>query len=345
MPLNPLDFSRFVKEKPSLGLGDIFSNYYKGMEYAQTPQKLAQERLARELQNTLFGEQITGKQLENQYYPQVKEAEILSQNLQNQERQEKLPYVGKSAEADYEAKLLQNAIDAMKRQNEPERFKNEQRKNVADALYKEEEAKKSRAEAELKEMEAKLYNSDYQAEGGFPLQLMSPGERNEVVKDMRKEQRIAQSDMKVNKIAKDMLALIDKHPNIADKFAQVWAHADEDDPKVWDKIRRKIANKEDLAAFEKFRKDAARLVIAKADSMGGRITDAKLKLIENMKASPYHTDEANRYMLQGEIYDTDPAEAYNQALEKGFNTRRRPALDKEAYRQKVDLDSLPDPFK
>ena len=123
---------------------------------------------------------------------------------------------------------------------------------------------------------------------------------------------------------------------------------EEDVQTALDKISRKIANKKDLAAFEKFRKMASKLVVAKGDTMNGKITDARMKLIENMKASPGNTDEANIYMLEGEIYDTDPAAAYNKALEKGFNTRRRPALDLEAYReqrQQIDLDNLPDPFK
>ncbi len=71
MPLNPTNFSRANYEPDYSGLANIFQNYYKGQELAQTPQRLEQEQLARQLQNEMFGEQITGQQLSNQYNPQL----------------------------------------------------------------------------------------------------------------------------------------------------------------------------------------------------------------------------------------------------------------------------------
>lgn len=76
MPLNPLDFSRFQHTPDYSGIKDIFSNYYKGYELAKTPEKLKQEELARQLQNQLFGEQITGAQQANQYNPQLWQGQL-----------------------------------------------------------------------------------------------------------------------------------------------------------------------------------------------------------------------------------------------------------------------------
>lgn len=64
MPLPTTDFSRFLYQPDHSGLSDMFSNYYKGYEQAQTPERLMQERLARELSNE-------GLQQQNQYNPQL----------------------------------------------------------------------------------------------------------------------------------------------------------------------------------------------------------------------------------------------------------------------------------
>jgi hypothetical protein len=87
MPLNPLDFSRFLYQPKPSGIGEIFENYYKGYEQAQTPAKLARERIKEELMNSIYGTQakyaeplaqqgLQKAQLENQYYGRSKEADI-----------------------------------------------------------------------------------------------------------------------------------------------------------------------------------------------------------------------------------------------------------------------------
>lgn len=69
------------------GLSNLFSNYYKGFEQAQTPRKLEAERLRETLMNSILGTQakyaepnaqanLQSQQLKNQYYGPLTEAQI-----------------------------------------------------------------------------------------------------------------------------------------------------------------------------------------------------------------------------------------------------------------------------
>jgi len=70
MPLQSPDFLNAAIPKADFsGIANLFSNYYKGYEQAQTPQKLAQERLKAELQNSIFG-------TEAKYAPQMAESTL-----------------------------------------------------------------------------------------------------------------------------------------------------------------------------------------------------------------------------------------------------------------------------
>lgn len=87
MPLPPTDFSRFLHQPDNSGIGDLFSNYYKGFELGQTPERLAREKLAQELQNKIFGVQaqyaepmaqagLEAAQQQNKYNPRLWEEQL-----------------------------------------------------------------------------------------------------------------------------------------------------------------------------------------------------------------------------------------------------------------------------
>lgn len=77
MALQTQNFLGFGIHKPDFsGISDLFKNYYQGYEQAQTPYKLEQERIARELQNRLSHEQIEQIGIQNQYLPQTLQEQI-----------------------------------------------------------------------------------------------------------------------------------------------------------------------------------------------------------------------------------------------------------------------------
>lgn len=88
MPLQTQNFLGMGVHTPDYsGLGNIVSNYYKGQELADTPRKLAAQKLRDELMNSILQtqEQYAGPmaqlglekgQLENKYYGRGKESEI-----------------------------------------------------------------------------------------------------------------------------------------------------------------------------------------------------------------------------------------------------------------------------
>lgn len=135
MPLNPTNFSRANYTPDYSGLGDMFSNYWKGYEQAQTPQKLEQEQLARQLQNQMSGEQITGQQLSNQYYGREKEAHIAQmQAAARNSNDPKARMTGLAAEAQSLAVLMADpSIPDYIKQGALKDFEN--RRNVQESLY------------------------------------------------------------------------------------------------------------------------------------------------------------------------------------------------------------------
>lgn len=171
-------------------------------------------------------------------------------------------------------------------------------------------------------------------QGAVPLELMSPGERNEVTKDMRKEQKYAQGQVKVSKIANQMKQILASHPNMADDFAAAIVGDKKDQNTVLNKLRRKGANKKDLAAFEKFSKLSNDLVLHQGEATGKNFTDAKADIIQKAKPNATNTDEANNYLIDRILHDTEPAKAYNEALKHAFKNRYAIPLDMEDYRGK-----------
>ncbi len=70
MPLQTFNYAAIPPQVDDWSnLGNLFGNYYKGYEMGQTPQRLKQEQLAKDLQNKLLGEQA-------KYYGPKAEADI-----------------------------------------------------------------------------------------------------------------------------------------------------------------------------------------------------------------------------------------------------------------------------
>lgn len=67
------DFSHLVPVQPNdySGIRDIFKNFYQGMDFAQTPQRLQAERQNEALKNALLKAQGEQVGLQNQYLPQM----------------------------------------------------------------------------------------------------------------------------------------------------------------------------------------------------------------------------------------------------------------------------------
>jgi hypothetical protein len=146
MPLPVTDFSRFLQNPDYSGISDMFSNYYKGYEMGQTPEKLAQERLSRELQNRISGVQadyagpmaqqgLQKSQLENQYYGREKEAHIkqmLAQAMHYNDPRSRM--TGLAAESQSLAQLLADpSIPEFIKEGALKDFEN--RRNVQESLY------------------------------------------------------------------------------------------------------------------------------------------------------------------------------------------------------------------
>lgn len=116
MPLPLIDFASAIQgaKGQSLGLGDLVSNYYKGYELGQTPEKLARQKLQEELANQIMGVQaqyaepmaelglnkgyadLEYANLENQYYGRSKEAEIAEMLARAQQHKFYNPFSGEA---------------------------------------------------------------------------------------------------------------------------------------------------------------------------------------------------------------------------------------------------------
>ncbi len=171
-------------------------------------------------------------------------------------------------------------------------------------------------------------------DGAVPLRSMSPGERNSYTKEARTEQKFVQGQVKVNRIANQMKSLIEKHPNMADDFAAAIVGDEKERGTMLTKLKRKGVDKSDLAAFEKFSTLSNDLVLKQSESTGRNATDSRMEIIGKSKPNAANTDEANHYLIDRILYETEPAKPYNQALKHAFENRYAIPLDIESYRGK-----------
>ena len=211
-------------------------------------------------------------------------------------------------------------------QQEPQRFQNEQQLSQAHAGYYGAQTGKSNLEAQKLSTELGLMrNAENLPDNGVPFALMPKNEQLAASKEIIGQQKFAQGQERVNKIAKDMKDILEKHPGMADEFASALADAGEK-PGVIGKLKRKFANKKDLAAYEKFVKLSNDLILQQGESFGKNFTDAKISLLQMAKPNAANTDEANKYLIDKLLYETTPAQKYREALEKGRKGRYMPQI-------------------
>ena len=141
-------------------------------------------------------------------------------------------------------------------------------------------------------------------EGATPLEDLSPGERNETVKRMNEDLKTANSSESALKIVDELRKIQGEHPNLSKYFATAISSGDE--PGWGEFLARKTGalSEKDVSALQKFRKLANDLVVKGSESWGGRITDARMKLLSMTKPGVGNTAEANNYLfdrLQDEL--------------------------------------------
>jgi len=302
MPLNPLNFNQLLHSPDNSGLSNMFKNYYEGMEMAQTPQRLAQERLQADLKNQISGVEaeyaqpkaqagLQKQQQENELYPQIKREEM---DLSKAHRR------SYGADVDY---------------------KNAQAEEINQRLSQ------SRGMSDL-------------PDNGVPYSMMGANEKLAASKEVTQQQKLAQGQMKVNKIAYELRKIMEDHPKLADEFSSAFALAG-DKPSFLAKTKRNLfANKKDLGAYEKFLKLSNDLILQQGDALGKNFTDTKATLLAQSKPNPNNTDEANKYLIDKIISETAPAKRYHQALENSRRGRYVPQLNMEAYRDNSEVEGL-----
>lgn len=259
--------------------------------------------------------------------------------LQNREKGISLETMGDRNQADLLAKQLSNKEAGVNLETLGD-------KNLADIFNTKAQTGNYQASSNLHNIQAKEIADRIRhqqqmgilPDNGVPFALMGANEKLAASKEITQQQKFAQGQVKVNKIANEMRKIIDEHPNMADDFASAIANAGEK-PGVLSKIKRRFANKKDLAAFEKFNKLSNDLILQQGESYGKNFTDAKATLLAMAKPNPTNTDEANKYLIGKLINDSSPAKAYHEALEKGRKGRYMPTLDMEAYRGSMSDDN------
>jgi len=254
MPLPFFNFGQLYKGPNNNGLGEIFENYQKGQEIAATPQKLAQERLSQQLQNSLLGENITGQQQRNKYYPQT-------------------------TELDMQGKQFANTLDRLKAEQEPERFAGSQKLNQAQIANYLAQAQQHEAQAnnptknmtpaqkelwDIAQGDPALYQKLLKQKhgyregieiraGGVPLQSMDPGARIKAREAMRSASKEAQGLIKVNKVAQEMKDLVAANPGMGGYFARAILDTSEKPTKIA-MLARQFLDKDQITALNKFSK-------------------------------------------------------------------------------------------
>lgn len=351
MPLPFFDFGQHNRGPINNGLGEIFENYQKGQEIGATPHRLAQERLARELQNQLFGEQITGAQQQNQYYPQIQEQALQRGQIENQylpqEKQLSIQTSQQALSKSMFENMLNNRFGEQQAQTDLD-YRNAQ---IQEALAKAEYQKSGMAHLTPKQKElADIYGygtpeyasalkrqygvidgADIPA-GAVPLDTMSPGERNEATKIMRQNLTKSNDLSKAHKTLSEMQKIMNEHPNMADHFASALVDPTQKSS-IFGQLKRIGADKKDLAAIEKFTKLSNDLILSAGQAMGSKsFTDAKLKLLEMAKPSARNTDEANKFVIKHMMEEFEPYVGYSKALQHGLQNRYEVLDVPESYR-------------
>lgn len=316
MPLQTFNYAAIPPQANDYsGLANLFSNYYKGYEMGQSPQRLGQEQLSRQLQNSLLGENLTAAQTNNQFLPQEKQLGLKN----SQEELAKMTFEN----------MLAKQFGEQQQQAKLESERAHAGQQRASAEHQQEQANQLRNQNKWAELAQNLPNN------GVPFAVMPKNEQLAASKELVAQQKFAHGQVKVNKIAQEMRRIIDEHPNLADDFASAIADAGEK-PGVFSKIKRMGANKKDLAAFEKFSKLSNDLILQQGESYGKNFTDAKLAILQMAKPNAANTDEANKYLIDKLLHESSPAEDYNKALEEGRKGRYMPQIGMEYYRKQPE---------
>ena len=211
----------------------------------------------------------------------------------------------------YDAYLLRNKIQGEDRRTANQRIANDLSGGNRDEYEK-----------ILRQLE-KLGPTERRAdlpEGVPGFEELSPGERNQTVKEMNQELKRANSATSALKLVSEMRKLQNEHPEMSKYFATAMST---DEPDLFETFMRKsgIISEKELTAIQKFRKLASELVIRGSENWGGKVTDARTKLLSMTKPGSTNTKEANDYLFDRLDEEFSPWKSYGERIKIGLKHR------------------------
>jgi len=158
-------------------------------------------------------------------------------------------------------------------------------------------------------------------EGATQLEDLSAGERNEQVKRMTEDVKIGKSSEGALKIINELRRIQEQHPNLGNYFATALSKGDEPGWSEWIARKTGALSEKDVSALQKFRKLSNDLVVKGSESWGGRITDARMKLLSMTKPGAGNTAEANNYLFDRLEDELSPKVALGKKAKQGLENR------------------------
>ena len=307
MPINLPDFS--APRKSAL------QGYLEGYSGFNAPMNMLQEQMQQRLGNERA-------QITNQYLPERLGQEQEQMRLANIFNQAREPYAGQFArnEAELGAAQAQNAssgeLGGMIRQ-------------VNDVVqqygFNSPEAQQARQWLQSKVTGGQPYVSEQRRaslpEGAIPLESLSPGERNDTVKRMTEDLKVANSSKSALKTLDELRKIQNEHPKLGKYFATAIASGNE--PGWLEYLSRKagLLSEKDFTALQTFIKLSNDLVIKGSESWGGRPTDARMKLLSMTKPGARNTAEANNYLFDRLAEELTPKARLGNKIKDGLKNR------------------------
>lgn len=307
MPINFPDFS--APRKSAL------QSYLEGYSGFHTPMNMLQEQLQQRLGNERA-------QITNQYLPQRLSQEQEQMRLANIFNQAREPYAGQLARNEAELGAAQARNTSLGELGGMIRQVND---IVQQYGFNSPEAQQARQWLQSKVTGGQPFISEERRaslpEGAIPLESLSPGERNDTVKRMNEELKVANSSKSALKIVDELREIQNDHPKLGKYFATAITSGDE--PGWLEYLARKTGflSEKDVSALQKFRKLSNDLVVKGSESWGGRITDARMKLLSMTKPGAGNTAEANNYLFDRLTEELAPKARLGNKIKEGLKNR------------------------